>query len=306
MPYKPLAELDMVKLENTSKVLCDLFKVSSLHPHQSQTGYNTLRGISTVLDIPTGGGKTLAFWYPLFYYWAPGNIDDDCQKIVLVVGPLTALMEFQAIGLAQKGNLAENKYRVTLISPEMATSSKFHSTVLSSDLFCNNIISLFLLPVVEELDEEEATSKCLHIEMMNVRIGRWHMYRAQRLKRPLKMDYTRDPWALLLMKLAGINSPQKAQQAFQQYMHESCETEILLAVTAHCQTSMEEDGVLKASKKTNTPFCTQVACELFTQLSATEQAALHTRAAADAKAAKEAYQKSLRHSPSKAPEDRQW
>ncbi|KAJ7772144.1 P-loop containing nucleoside triphosphate hydrolase protein [Mycena maculata] len=129
MPYKPLAELDVVKLENASKVLC--------------------------------GGKTLAFWYPLFYYWAPGNLDDDCQKIVLVVGPLTALMESQAIGLAQKGvpavaisstsenpNLllkeAENKYRVALISPEMATSSKFHSTVLSSDLFCNNIISLVI------------------------------------------------------------------------------------------------------------------------------------------------------------------
>ncbi|KAJ7720137.1 P-loop containing nucleoside triphosphate hydrolase protein [Mycena maculata] len=161
MPYKPLAELDAVKLENASKVLCDLFKVPSLHPHQSQTGQNTLRGISTVLDIPTGGGKTLAFWYPLFYYWAPGNLDDDCQKIVLVVGPLTALMESQAIGLAQKGvpaiaisstsenpNLllkeAENKYRVALISPEMATSSKFHSTVLSSDLFCNNIISLVI------------------------------------------------------------------------------------------------------------------------------------------------------------------
>ena len=68
-----------------------------------ETGQNSLKGISTVLDIPTGGGKTLAFWYPLFYFGAPGNINEDCQKIILVVGPLTALLESQAADLTEKG-----------------------------------------------------------------------------------------------------------------------------------------------------------------------------------------------------------
>ncbi|KAJ7118219.1 hypothetical protein C8R44DRAFT_738169 [Mycena epipterygia] len=103
MPFKPLIELDPVKLETASRNLCAVFNVPSLRSHQIQTGQNTLKGISTLLDIPTGGGKTLAFWYPLFYYWAPGNTDADCQKIVLVVGPLTALMESQAADLTEKG-----------------------------------------------------------------------------------------------------------------------------------------------------------------------------------------------------------
>src|ERR1700761_8706357 len=103
MPFKPLTELDPVRLENTSRSLCALFNVPSLRPHQVETGQNTLKGISTVLDIPTGGGKTLAFWYPLFYFWAPGNINEDCQKIILVVGPLTALLESQAADLTEKG-----------------------------------------------------------------------------------------------------------------------------------------------------------------------------------------------------------
>ncbi|KAJ7017788.1 P-loop containing nucleoside triphosphate hydrolase protein, partial [Mycena alexandri] len=142
--------------------LCAVFKVPSLRPHQVETGRNTLKGLSTFLDVPTGGGKTLAFWYPLFYYWAPGNVDKDCQKIVLVVGPLTALMDSQAADLAGRGmpavaisststnpdqllkNLAENQYRVAFISPEMAISSKFHSTVLSSAIFAANVISLVI------------------------------------------------------------------------------------------------------------------------------------------------------------------
>ncbi|KAJ7499879.1 P-loop containing nucleoside triphosphate hydrolase protein [Mycena latifolia] len=161
MPFKPLAELDPIKLENASINLCKVFNVPSLHPHQVQTGQNSLKGIPTLLDIPTGGGKTLSFWYPLFYYWTPGNTDEACQKIILVVGPLTALMESQAVDLTARGVPAvaisstspnpdqllkapENKYRVALISPEMATSSKFHSTVLTSTLFSENIISLII------------------------------------------------------------------------------------------------------------------------------------------------------------------
>lgn len=104
MPFKPLVELDPQKLSETAyRNLCSIFGVPSLHPHQKETGKNTLKGKSTLLDIPTGGGKTLAYWLPLFYYWAPGNTDDDCQKIILVVGPLSALMQSQAASLVEKG-----------------------------------------------------------------------------------------------------------------------------------------------------------------------------------------------------------
>ncbi|KAJ7845681.1 P-loop containing nucleoside triphosphate hydrolase protein [Mycena leptocephala] len=158
MPFKPLVELDPEKLETASKNLCAVFGVPSLCAHQTDTGKNVLKGISTLLDIPTGGGKTLAYWYPLFYYWAPGNTEEDCQKIVLVVGPLTVLMQSQASSLAEKGvpaiaitstsenpeqllkDVGQNKYRIVLVSPEMAITSKFHDLVLSSKPFSENII----------------------------------------------------------------------------------------------------------------------------------------------------------------------
>ncbi|KAJ6609738.1 P-loop containing nucleoside triphosphate hydrolase protein [Mycena sp. CBHHK59/15] len=157
MPFKPLVELDPEKLEIASKNLCAVFGVPSLHAHQTDTGQNVLKGVSTILDIPTGGGKTLAYWFPLFYYWAPGNTDENCQKIILIVGPLTALMQSQAASLTEKGvpavaitSISENPeqllkasflhYRIVLVSPEMAITSKFHDLVLSNKLFAENII----------------------------------------------------------------------------------------------------------------------------------------------------------------------
>ncbi|KAJ7019763.1 hypothetical protein C8F04DRAFT_913652, partial [Mycena alexandri] len=88
--------LDPERLKIAAERLCRVFGIESLHPHQEEAGQNILKGISTLLDVPTGGGKTLAFrWYALFYHWEPGNTEKDCQKIVLVVGPLVALMEEQ-------------------------------------------------------------------------------------------------------------------------------------------------------------------------------------------------------------------
>ncbi|KAJ7462506.1 hypothetical protein FB451DRAFT_988614, partial [Mycena latifolia] len=77
--------LDPQKLEKASRNLCALFRVPSLRVYQTETGQSVLKGISTFLDIPTGGGKTLAYWYPLFYNWEPGNTDNKCQKTILVV-----------------------------------------------------------------------------------------------------------------------------------------------------------------------------------------------------------------------------
>ncbi|KAJ6624296.1 hypothetical protein B0H10DRAFT_2212724 [Mycena sp. CBHHK59/15] len=100
-----------------------------------------------------------------------------------------------------------------------------------------------------------------------------------------------DPWAILLAKLAGINSPPKARQAFQQYMHESYDTEIAPAVNARWLAScLEADGItLKSRKGPNAPFRAQVARELYNELSAKEQEGLRSRAREEAKEAKEKY-----------------
>ncbi|KAJ7127701.1 P-loop containing nucleoside triphosphate hydrolase protein, partial [Mycena epipterygia] len=145
--------------------LCDVFGIASLHPHQEETGQNILKGISTLLDVPTGGGKTIAFWYALFYHWQPGNTEENCQKIVLVIGPLVALLESQAKSLNEKGipaaaitgksenldqlltDLGNNNFRVGLVGPEMALSTQFHEKVLNQVKFTQNIIYL----VIDEL-----------------------------------------------------------------------------------------------------------------------------------------------------------
>ncbi|KAK6985087.1 P-loop containing nucleoside triphosphate hydrolase protein [Favolaschia claudopus] len=159
MPFKPLAALDPQKLDAACENLCRVFGVPSLYRHQRETGENILKGVSTFLDVPTGGGKTLAYWLPLFYYWTPGNTQDNCKKIILVVGPLSALMLSQATSLTQKGipavaltseteepekvlkDIGNNKYRIVFVSPELAVTPKFHENVLSRKPFSDNIIS---------------------------------------------------------------------------------------------------------------------------------------------------------------------
>jgi hypothetical protein len=120
------------------------------------------------------------------------------------------------------------------------------------------------------------------------------------------MDRTRDPWGILLAKLAGINSPPKAHQAFQQYMHESYETEIAPVVETQWKSScVEADGSTLRKGSPNTPFCAKVARELFSQLAVDEHNALRHRAREDAQEAREAYGQAMKSGPSKSPEDRQ-
>ncbi|KAJ7732398.1 P-loop containing nucleoside triphosphate hydrolase protein [Mycena metata] len=162
MPFSPVVILDPERLKIAAQTLCDVFGIPCLHPHQEETGQNILRGISTFLDVPTGGGKTIAFWYALFYHWQPGN---TCQKIILVVGPQVGLLEAQAKTLNAKGipaaaitsnsedieelllvadTLLVRTYRVGLVGPEMALSTRFHEKVLKNDLFMKHLITLVI------------------------------------------------------------------------------------------------------------------------------------------------------------------
>ncbi|KII91475.1 hypothetical protein PLICRDRAFT_696510 [Plicaturopsis crispa FD-325 SS-3] len=163
MPFEAIEDIDPERLKKACQELCWLYEIRALKPFQVECGRNMLRGRSTILDIPTGGGKTLAFWVALFYFWQPGNVREDCQKSVLVVSPLVNLMLKQASDLNTRGipavaltaqtpdqdkrlaEVAENKFRVVFVGPETANSPSFLSTVLGTkSRFVKNCIHLVI------------------------------------------------------------------------------------------------------------------------------------------------------------------
>ncbi|KAJ7828945.1 hypothetical protein B0H14DRAFT_3466041 [Mycena olivaceomarginata] len=115
--------------------------------------------------FPPAAAKTLAFWWPLLYHWAPDDDTEQTPKNILVISPLVALMGEQANDLIQRGipaialtsetpNLEEalkdfglNKFRVAFVRPEMAIGKSFHQHVLKSEVFQANNIGL----VIDEL-----------------------------------------------------------------------------------------------------------------------------------------------------------
>ncbi|KAF9011536.1 P-loop containing nucleoside triphosphate hydrolase protein [Hymenopellis radicata] len=146
--------------------MCATFGVPSLRDFQEQAGQNIVLGHSTILDIPTGGGKTLALWYALFYHLAGTREGDPgSDKMVVVLSPLTALMVSQEKELNERGipavsftsntedmdrklkvcdidDFANNKYRVGLLGPEMADDRRWKEIVLNSPTFQNNVIQV--------------------------------------------------------------------------------------------------------------------------------------------------------------------
>ncbi|KAK6967168.1 hypothetical protein R3P38DRAFT_3244642 [Favolaschia claudopus] len=162
-------------------------------------------------------------------------------------------------------------------------------------------------PEAEELDEEELGAKRTRIETLNARINRWLKYRAKKIRRPTTRDRTQDAWGLLLSKLAGIKSPPKARQGFQQYMVESYESEIKPVVEARWKAQLvEADGTsLKTGKGPNAPFRAQVAREMFKALSEEEQDALVLRAKSEAAEERTDYLEKMKGPVSREPKDRQ-
>jgi superfamily II DNA helicase RecQ len=106
MSFKPLARLDEARLRRTEEMMCRVFGVEKLRPFQQETGQNVLLGRRTVLDVPTRAGKTLAFWYALFYHIDNWKRREECKKMVILVGPLSALLESQASVLEEVGMAA--------------------------------------------------------------------------------------------------------------------------------------------------------------------------------------------------------
>ncbi|THU94535.1 P-loop containing nucleoside triphosphate hydrolase protein, partial [Dendrothele bispora CBS 962.96] len=160
-------DIDPERLRGARETLCSLFNISTLREHQEKAGRNIIQGLNTMYDVPTGGGKTLAFWYPLFYYWKPGDTDFASQKVILVISPLNALMETQAKELSDRGipAIAVNslshadelfevhgstesefrlKYRVIITSPETALTSSFQERLLQTKVFKKGCISIVI------------------------------------------------------------------------------------------------------------------------------------------------------------------
>ncbi|KAJ7605098.1 P-loop containing nucleoside triphosphate hydrolase protein [Roridomyces roridus] len=158
MPYEAVAEPDPTCVQHTKDLIFGIWNVSELRPHQEIAGIHLIQGKNVVLDVPTGGGKTLAFWWPLLYHWDPNVNAEGTRKILLVVSPLVALMSEQAEDLCNRKipalaltshtpdlkqalkDAGQNKFRVLFVSPEMAVGAAFHEHVLKAAPFRDNII----------------------------------------------------------------------------------------------------------------------------------------------------------------------
>jgi superfamily II DNA helicase RecQ len=103
MPYQPLESLDPERVRNAEETLCKVFGLDSLRDFQVEASQNLLKGFHTILDVPTGAGKTLAFWYPLFYHIGDWEKRALCTKCLLLIGPLTALLKSQRKTLENVG-----------------------------------------------------------------------------------------------------------------------------------------------------------------------------------------------------------
>ncbi|KAJ3440895.1 atp-dependent DNA helicase q4 [Anaeramoeba flamelloides] len=117
-----------------TQVLEEKFDHQSFRPGQEQCIRRILQGKSTLLVLPTGGGKSLCYYYPAALL--PG--------LVIVITPLLSLMEDQVknlpkclpgvcINSSQTGkqqhliinSIHEGKIKILFISPEMLLSRRF-------------------------------------------------------------------------------------------------------------------------------------------------------------------------------------
>ncbi|KAJ6455648.1 hypothetical protein C8R47DRAFT_1228145 [Mycena vitilis] len=172
------------------------------------------------------------------------------------------------------------------------------------------VYDAFAPPVEESLSEEEQTSRHLCIDELNKasdRIRRWLQYRVRSLRRGVsaKVAWRDNPFAVLLAKLSGLSVPPKARQGWQQYMHESYQTEIApLVPDRWAADSIKPDGSVRVGQP-NAPFRAALAREIFDNLPDDRKTAIRLRAKNEAKEAKAKFEKGMKDGPSKSPEARQ-
>ncbi|KAJ7164588.1 hypothetical protein C8R43DRAFT_946404 [Mycena crocata] len=158
----------------------------------------------------------------------------------------------------------------------------------------------------QSLGEEEEARRDAKIEVLNLRIRRWLKYRVKRLRKHVRtrIDSRRDPWAILLAKLAGVNVPPKARQAYQQFMRKVYTEEIEPVIGERWAATAAAGSSVAVEKEPKAPFRAKVARELFAELPEEKRAEYATRAKEEAQRARAAYKKALKDPPSKSPQAR--
>ncbi|KAJ7837457.1 hypothetical protein B0H13DRAFT_2368128 [Mycena leptocephala] len=117
-------------------------------------------------------------------------------------------------------------------------------------------------------------------------------------------DPTKDPYAVLLAKLSGLQSPPKARQAYQQFMHESYAEKIAPIVAERWAKKLEDDaGNPDRTKEPKAGFRAQVAREVFAELPKSEQDNIAGRAKDEAATRRKAYQDALKTPASEGPSE---
>ncbi|KAE9409629.1 hypothetical protein BT96DRAFT_953456 [Gymnopus androsaceus JB14] len=114
-------------------MLCDVFNIEELREHQDHAGKNILRGMSTIYNLPTGGGKTFAFWYALFYHW-----DTKSDALISALAVNSERDKMEDIFENTPGEDDCLKHQVVFVSPETALLNSFHEQVLRNKTFRNN------------------------------------------------------------------------------------------------------------------------------------------------------------------------
>jgi ATP-dependent DNA helicase RecQ len=121
-----------------------------------------LQGNDVFLCLPTGFGKSLC------YFCLPGVYDildgrDSTSSIIIVVSPLSALMNDQVKTLKKKDvnavavigdehssnddlkqAVAEGQYQVIYTTPEVLLTNKSWSDVFQSDYICQKLVGLII------------------------------------------------------------------------------------------------------------------------------------------------------------------
>ncbi|KAK6991947.1 hypothetical protein R3P38DRAFT_2803347 [Favolaschia claudopus] len=152
----------------------------------------------------------------------------------------------------------------------------------------------------EMLSPEEEAEKAARILELDARIRRWFTYRLRKIRKSLRsnrdIDPRKDPYAVLLANLSGVTAPPKALQAYQQFMRESYDDKIAPVVAERWEEEKKDKiRLAERSKEPKAGFRAEVA----------RQKTIGGRAKEQAAEAKEAYVRSLKNSPSQAPEARQ-
>jgi hypothetical protein len=179
----------------------------------------------------------------------------------------------------------------------------------------------------ETLEDAEEVAKRQHVKQLNAvshfshicvtshltsafkRICRWFNYRIRKTwkhNHSAGFDPTKDPYAVLLAKLSGLQCPPKARQAYQQFMHESYAEKIAPVVAERWAAKLEDDaGNPDRTKEPKAGFRAQVARDIFAELAKSEQDEVAGRAKGEAAARRKAYQDALKNPASQAPSERQ-